>query len=207
MKQILIVFFIFFIFSILFSFSIEEIKNDISSITITEDYALFIPFTLVDEPIRNNLPSETNFFIVNFINNMDTKDFLMLSGITALITYLDDPYLSFTIIESTLFTGGVTQLLKFLTGRARPYENKGSFHFRPFNFENSYHSFPSGHSSLAWAIFTPIAEKYGNIWLVIPAIFSISRVLGDYHWTSDVIAGAILGYNIGKTFFKTKSAP
>lgn len=73
-------------------------------------------------------------------------------------------------------------------------------------------SFPSGHSSSAFATATSLAYAYGykaGIPAYLAATFiGVSRVNENIHWASDVVAGAVLGIywgraaalNTGKSF-------
>jgi membrane-associated phospholipid phosphatase len=89
--------------------------------------------------------------------------------------------------------------LKFTVGRARPGENLGAYHFKPFSGSDS---FPSGHTTEAFALATVIAEHYHSIWIDL-GCYGIASAVGyarldlNYHWASDVLAGAALGTFVG----------
>ncbi len=70
---------------------------------------------------------------------------------------------------------------------------------------SSYQSFPSGHSLVAWATFTPFAESYSKWIYLIPASVSFSRLYKNKHWMSDVVMGGGLGYLAGLYFHKRKN--
>lgn len=104
--------------------------------------------------------------------------------------------------------------LKFLTVRTRPsfYQPPAqaapSF-FGPFVTKTGYNgtrtntSFPSGHTTSAFAIATVFAKQYSDRpW--IPAVaysaatlVGLSRITENKHWVTDVFAGAALGYVTG----------
>lgn len=108
---------------------------------------------------------------------------------------------SFTALETLAAAGLTVQVLKYLTGRARPRADKGSWHWVPFSGRESYHSFPSGHAMVAWAIATPFAITYGRpvsyIAYTLATAGSLARIYKDAHWASDVVAGSLIGYGFG----------
>ncbi len=116
--------------------------------------------------------------------------------------WLADAELGQSALNRILATGAVTYAVKVVVGRPRPFT--GERGLRGIEWLDEFHSFPSGHASLAFAAAGAISEKrpewseeaYGMA-LVIAA----SRVLLDQHWLSDVIAGAILGNAIGEGRF------
>lgn len=89
--------------------------------------------------------------------------------------------------------------LKGITQRARPLDG----HERSEFFDGGS-SFPSGHSTQAWAVATVIAHEYKDRPAVqiaaygIASAVSVARFTGHKHYISDVIAGSALGFGIGK---------
>lgn len=92
-------------------------------------------------------------------------------------------------IRALLLAGSLTQVLKLGFQRHRP----GS---------DNQRSFPSGHTSSAFASATLLSYQYGwklGIWAYPLAGFvGLSRVADDRHWFSDVVAGAYLGAWVGR---------
>lgn len=107
---------------------------------------------------------------------------------------------AFEIAQSALYAGGVTAALKLLLGRARPFMNKGTSEFQPFTIlDDDFHSLPSGHTTLAFALSTVLSRNAGSPALKIiaflpAALTAFSRIYQDYHWTSDCLLGGIIGY-------------
>ena len=112
---------------------------------------------------------------------------------------------SFNAFKSVVSTAAITVSLKYLTGRSRPYTEDGAYHFEPFPPDrHKYRSLPSGHTSVAFAFFTPFAEKYSRWIYSIPLSVGLSRVYKDDHWSSDVVLGAAIGFLSGY-FFQHKT--
>lgn len=109
--------------------------------------------------------------------------------------------------ESILLAVAVTYAAKGLIGRARPYEDVS----RPFDVRlgrgftsDRYQSFPSGHTTAAFATASAVSTEMGYIEpdLQVPiatALFAlaslagVSRMYHNAHWASDVVVGAAIG--------------
>lgn len=94
----------------------------------------------------------------------------------------------------------VTTPIKYITGRSRPNSAKGSLKFDPFC---SGDSFPSGHTTQAFAVASVIAEHYDSFWIKAAAYglasaVGYARVEHRDHWASDVLAGALIGTLVGR---------
>ena len=111
--------------------------------------------------------------------------------------------------ESFLVTGLFTTVLKVSIGRHRPSKGNNSSTYDGPNTSNK--SFPSGHTSTAFAIATVVANEYEEVPLVAPISYGIatltglSRINDNQHWASDVFFGAALGYFTSKTILRLHS--
>jgi membrane-associated phospholipid phosphatase len=106
------------------------------------------------------------------------------------------------MIAATI-SGAVATSLRFLTGRARPnnteatQEWNGLWRGREFLFlKNKYHSFPSGHTGVAFAFFGVAFfanRRYGWWALLAASANAWSRIYLNVHHLSDIMVGALIG--------------
>lgn len=96
------------------------------------------------------------------------------------------------------------EALKFGLGRGRPASFTSASDFRPFTGEHdslgveSRGSFPSGHTVVAFALATSLADDIhrtsASVALyTIAAGTGLSRLNDDRHWLSDVVGGMVIG--------------
>ena len=110
-------------------------------------------------------------------------------------------------IISSLFTTGI----KTIAGRSRPLAEEGHLRFRPFSTASRRTSFPSGHTSAAWAVAAAVADGSDSpvvdvICYSTAAMVSLARIHKDKHWASDVFIGAVLGYASAKMICRRNQA-
>lgn len=109
-------------------------------------------------------------------------------------------------LKTVVVTAILTESLKIGMGRARPFTNQGPHSFQPFpGSRDQYKSLPSGHASLAFAVFTPFAEGYSRWIYVLPASVAAGRVIQNKHWVSDVVVGGGIGLLTGLLFYHHKN--
>jgi len=99
----------------------------------------------------------------------------------------------------------VDESLKFAFGRERPTITDGQGRFLT---EHKDPSFPSDHAMLSWTAASVIAHEYPGVMTKIlaygtAAAVSMARVSGRNHFPSDVIAGAAMGWLIGRHTYNT----
>lgn len=106
--------------------------------------------------------------------------------------------------EAFIYSGLITGVLKILIGRRRPFAGDSNMFFKPIQFTNNdYQSFPSGHTTVAFAVSTVMANYLDNIywktfWYGSASIVAYARIYHNKHWVSDVALGAAIGFFVGK---------
>ena len=106
--------------------------------------------------------------------------------------------------EAFIISGLVTGIFKIIIGRRRPYAGESNLIFKPFQFTNNdYQSLPSGHTTVAFAVSTVMANFSKNIfwksfWYTAAGLTAASRIYHNKHWASDVFLGATIGYFVGE---------
>jgi len=128
-----------------------------------------------------------------------------IAGIYGYGLFLNDPgvrKIGLQTIEAVGYAGLITTVVKTIVGRSRPYTNDGKATFHPLNTQAAETSFPSGHSTVAFAMSTVLANNTNNIFLKILCYSAAgwvasSRIYHNAHWFSDVITGGAIGYFVG----------
>lgn len=104
--------------------------------------------------------------------------------------------------KSFILSGITTEVIKDIAGRHRPFQNSPP---NPEEWDGpagifNYDSFPSGHTTIAFSTATMVALEYPHP-IIIPilayslaSVTALGRINGNYHWGSDVIMGASIGY-------------
>ena len=105
---------------------------------------------------------------------------------------------TYDVSQAIIVNFTYTMVLKVIVGRDRPDHS-------------NHQSFPSGHASNAFAGASVIAHHYGD-WLGIPAYavatyIAASRLASHRHHLSDVVAGSVFGYGVGRTVYRRNGRP
>lgn len=121
------------------------------------------------------------------------------AGALILIAILTDrfgPRQWLGVITPLLLSTGLTHLLKYVVGRARPRVDLGPFHFEPFTPGAKVASFPSGHTSYAIAVVILLCihfPRWSPLFIFLGVCAGLERVIIREHYPSDVLAGAAIG--------------
>lgn len=104
---------------------------------------------------------------------------------------------SWRALQSTVLAGAATLVLKSAIGRQRPdVAPHTAFTFQPFTFHGN--SFPSGHTTVAFALAASLASETKDAWSDIlfygaATLTAYARINSDKHWLSDTVFGAAIG--------------
>lgn len=130
--------------------------------------------------------------------------FLALAALPPALTRFSQRVLTAIMVRvGFLFTaialpGLFDSILKRMIGRARPLVTGqvDPFVFAPFVWRADYASLPSGHATTAFSVLA----AFGCLWprartalLLYALLIAASRIVVTAHFTSDVIAGAVVG--------------
>lgn len=104
------------------------------------------------------------------------------------------------LIASLIAGGIITPALKYVTGRSRPHDAARTYDFNAFGGNSS---FPSGHTTEAFAVASVIATQYDSGWVKGVAygsavLVGFARIHHQAHFLSDVTAGAVIGTVVGR---------
>tara|TARA_R110002072_G_scaffold64203_1_gene159080 strand:- start:57228 stop:58169 length:942 start_codon:yes stop_codon:yes gene_type:complete len=114
--------------------------------------------------------------------------------------------ISYMAMKSMILPGLVTRAIKTTLRRKRPKSDEGA---HSWGGTLRDHSFPSGHTTLAFSIGTFIAESTKGYSKTLPVlayaastIAGVSRVHDEAHWASDVLIGALIGHLVTKNVMR-----
>ncbi len=184
-----------------------------------------VALSFADEPIqrgalklRNKNTGLNNIskYITNFGGNYEGYT---LTALGAYGFIFKNEKMKTTVLLATqaYITGAAVESVgKFLSGRTRPSyyaagtEPEPKF-LGPFSktattssSKKLYSSFPSGHTTVAFAAATVFALEYRDKPMVrviaysAASLIGLSRITENKHWATDVLVGAALGYLSGK---------
>jgi len=154
-------------------------------------------------------------YVTNFGGMYETYTLAAL-GAYGVLFHKDKEKTTTLLATQAYVTGAAIEtVLKYLTGRQRPSyydpvtgQNSHVFHGPFYHFlkkdNGSFESFPSGHTTVAFAAATVFAMEYREYRLVpivaygAATAIGLSRIVQNQHWISDVMVGAALGFLTGR---------
>jgi len=107
-------------FSLTFS-PIDEVKADVVSLRLEDAFLYALPTFLIDDTVRKIVPKSD---FLGFLNDFENVHFTAMALLIAAVIYPFDSYTAFTVLESFSVTAAITGAIKYLIGRARPYQKR-----------------------------------------------------------------------------------
>jgi len=180
---------------------------------------------LVDEPVqRYALRLRDSSVTVRNVSKYVTRfggpyEAYVLVGLGAYgFIFKNEKIKTTTLLATQAYITGAAMesFLKFLSGRQRPYyydprqvdaepKFRGPFTSgKDVNAKRINSSFPSGHTTVAFAAATVFAMEYKDRPLVplisysAATLIGLSRITENKHWITDVFFGGVLGYFTGR---------
>ncbi|MCR8433662.1 MAG: phosphatase PAP2 family protein [Crenarchaeota archaeon] len=148
-----------------------------------------------------------NWFMI-YYTTYGNYIFALIEGLILIFSrkrnYRDILYLVLNSYAGWFIADRIVESLKNIVRRPRPYVLFNSI--EPLVKSDGF-SFPSGHSSAAWALALPFmmvinSHKVKFTLVLFATLISFSRVYCGVHFLSDVIFGGCIGYVISKSIFE-----
>jgi len=182
--------------------------------------------SFVDEPVQrfalklrdgSTAVRSVSRYITNFGGNYEVYTLAALGAYGFI--FKNKKLQTTTLLATQAYLTGTTmeRLLKVIFGRQRPYyynpdkvEAEPTFHGpffqggRDVNGKKLSNSFPSAHTTVAFAAATVFAMEYKDKPFIpilsysVATLIGLSRITENKHWTTDVFMGAVLGYYTGR---------
>lgn len=153
---------------------------------------------LLDKPVDRFMKKHQDSSVLRAWGNVGKDLPFVLAGGAGAAFLLGDARMQnmgLISLQSIAGAAAVSVGTKHLVGRARPYENAGTWGKAK---DRSDASFPSNHAAIAFAAVTPFAQEYDAPWLYgLAAAGSLGRTANRQHWVSDVVAGGLIGTAVG----------
>ncbi len=105
-------------------------------------------------------------------------------------------------LESVFLASSITGILKYSFGRRRPYAGIDHMNFESFRGKiGKYRSFPSGHTTGAFAFASVMAMSLDNTywkigWYGSAAMVGFARIYHNVHWLSDTFLAGVISYSV-----------
>jgi membrane-associated phospholipid phosphatase len=146
-------------------------------------------------------PYHNNFFTYFFIWFTYLGDGFFCVAIAILLFVFKQRFLGLMVFASYAISGIIAQVLKYFILEARPavYLQKSAYQYFIDDVTlHNYHSFPSGHSTTAFAMaailsFSVKNKNYSILFLISAILVGYSRIYLAQHFLDDVLAGAMIG--------------
>lgn len=128
-------------------------------------------------------------------------DGLFVIALAIILFFSKKRYLALMIISSYALSGIIAQVLKFFIDEARPayYLAKTNYsYFIDGVTLHNLHSFPSGHTTSAFALAATLGfavknKNHSILFLLLAALVGYSRIYLGQHFMNDLLAGSVIG--------------
>lgn len=174
----------------------KKVKNTI--ILILAISLLIISF-FIDNQILflfSNIGNSFFDLIMDWVTNFGSL-FVVLFLIPTLFSLRERKYNYVFYLWTMFFSSAVVSfLLKFIVARPRPLSS--STFFGILNY-----SFPSMHALVAFAALPILDKEFPKLrafWILFAFLVVVSRLYFNFHYFSDVVGGALIGYGMGLLF-------
>lgn len=146
-------------------------------------------------------PYHSKFLNVFFIGVTLIGDGIFSVILSMILFFFNKKFLALMVFSSFAISGIVTQVLKFFISEARPGLFLAQSNY-PYFMEHvtlhNFHSFPSGHSTSAFALVAILSfaiknKNYSILFLIMGALVGYSRIYLGQHFITDVAVGSIIG--------------
>ena len=171
-----------------------------------------------DNHIKYLIGTDVNEFDNEFWSIFENYGVVQLAEIAGVATYSVGLFskndkvrkLGRMIIQSLTYSGLMAMLIRMTAGRKRPPYTSDHHNFIGFTTNNSFQSFPSGHTTVAFALSTVLAEYFDSPWSRIgfyglAGLAATERLINSEHWFTDIALGALVGIAGGIHVIKQES--
>ncbi|MEN9972043.1 MAG: hypothetical protein RIS20_390 [Bacteroidota bacterium] len=151
----------------------------------------------------NSFHSKIGDFIMPHLTNVGDGLFLLL--VAFLVFLFRSRKLGLILLIAFLISSGLVQFLKhfIFENHMRPmyvFQHVNGFHqIKDFHY-HLFQSFPSGHSTSSFVLFTFLAVNFAKSWqtqilcFMAALFFAFTRVYLSQHYFEDMFAGAMIGF-------------
>jgi membrane-associated phospholipid phosphatase len=200
----------------------DAIDTAVAAVSVAGTVALELPvYPSLDVRLQNSLQNKLGpNHLQTWTPYGDMVVWLALAGgyATALIygiaaeqnEYVESVVLA---IEAYLVTQFYTNVIKLVTGREAPGQGtgEGAFYGPPGYFKLFPAGTPSGHVASMYALISTMLTYWHSpvLWVVLNVfaiLFAVTNVADNYHYTSEVLLGSVMGIAIGRWVVRHRSS-
>ncbi len=187
--------------------------------------AVTVALSFADEPIqkaalklrnRNTGINNVSKYVTNFGGIYEAYTLAGLAAYGFIFKNQKIKTTTFLATQAYITASALESVMKYVSGRTRPSFYDPSVEAEPkflgpfsktaktSSGKKTYSSFPSGHTTVAFAAATVFASEYRDKPIVpiiaysAATLIGISRITENKHWATDVFVGAAVGFLAGK---------